>query len=189
MNLTYQAVLRRNARRKGGKMDIVKILSDIKGKALDTVHFELLKKTYELQNQNITQLKNNNEALKESNALLQDKISTLEDEKSKMGKQIHQLQIENQDLKSIRSLESKEELSEHSASILKKCIKEGINEFVDTAIGKKLSLNQLECETAIGELRKKRFIVQAKACQERIGGFRYKFTQSGREYLSKNGNL
>ena len=34
---------------------------------LDAVNFELLKTAYELQNQNIEQLKNNNTALKESN--------------------------------------------------------------------------------------------------------------------------
>ena len=53
--------------------DVLKILSDIKGKALDAVNFELLKRTYELQNKNIEQLKNNNEALKESINLLKEK--------------------------------------------------------------------------------------------------------------------
>jgi predicted RNase H-like nuclease (RuvC/YqgF family) len=59
-------------------MDIVKLLSSIKGKVLDATHFDLLKHAYELQNHNIEQLKNNNEALRESNGLLQDKVARLE---------------------------------------------------------------------------------------------------------------
>jgi len=53
--------------------DVIKILADIKGKALDVVHFELLKNAYELQNKNIEQLKTNNEALEESIKLLKQK--------------------------------------------------------------------------------------------------------------------
>ena len=37
-----------------------------------------MQSAYELQNQNIEQLKNNNEALNENNSLLRDKISSLE---------------------------------------------------------------------------------------------------------------
>ncbi len=38
-------------------MEITAILNEIKGKVLDATHFELLKHAYDLQNQNIHQLK------------------------------------------------------------------------------------------------------------------------------------
>lgn len=59
-------------------MDVTSVLQSVKGKVLDAAHFELLKHAYGLQEENITQLKSNNEALKESNLLLQDKIKKLE---------------------------------------------------------------------------------------------------------------
>ena len=58
-------------------MDISKILVDLKGKVLDSAHFDLLKHAYDLQEENIKQLKTNNDALKESNQLLQDEVSAL----------------------------------------------------------------------------------------------------------------
>lgn len=58
-------------------MDISKILVDLKGKVLDAAHFDLLKHAYDLQEENIKQLKTNNNALRESNQLLQDEVSVL----------------------------------------------------------------------------------------------------------------
>jgi hypothetical protein len=67
-------------------MDISKILSDIKGKALDAAHFDLLKHAYDLQNENIEQLKSNNQALKESNEFLEEKVKRLEKENESLRK-------------------------------------------------------------------------------------------------------
>ncbi|MCG7981022.1 MAG: hypothetical protein G8D81_15190 [gamma proteobacterium symbiont of Clathrolucina costata] len=58
-------------------MDISKILVDLKGKVLDASHFDLLKHAYDLQEENIKQLKTNNDALKDSNQLLQDEVAAL----------------------------------------------------------------------------------------------------------------
>jgi cell division protein FtsB len=61
-------------------MDIIDILGAIKGKVLDVSHFDLLINAYELLNQNIVQLKDNNDALRVSSELLKQKIKELNDE-------------------------------------------------------------------------------------------------------------
>ena len=61
-------------------MDILGILTGIKGKVLDAAHFDLLHSAYDLQNQNIELLKNNNEAITENNQLLRDGSDKLETE-------------------------------------------------------------------------------------------------------------
>ena len=69
-------------------MDISKILSDIKGKVLDAANFDLLMHAYDLQNENIKQLKNNNQALKENNDLLKEKVENLEEENQSLRKSV-----------------------------------------------------------------------------------------------------
>ena len=69
-------------------MDISRILNDIKGKALDAAHFDLLKHAYDLQNENIEQLKSNNQALRESNDLLAEKVKRLEKENESLRRSV-----------------------------------------------------------------------------------------------------
>ncbi len=54
-------------------MDIAKLLGGLKDKVLDAGHLELLRSAYDMQNETITQLKNNNEPLREGNDLLREK--------------------------------------------------------------------------------------------------------------------
>ena len=42
-------------------MDVIAILQTLKGKVLDATHFDMLKHAYELQDQNLKQLKTNND--------------------------------------------------------------------------------------------------------------------------------
>lgn len=69
-------------------MDIINILTTVKGKVLDATNFDILKHAYELQDENLFQLKTNNEAIKESNALLKEKIQELRDENDSLKKSI-----------------------------------------------------------------------------------------------------
>ena len=75
-------------------MDIVQLLTLIKGKVLDATNFELLKNAYELQKQNNDQLKENNDALKESNSLFKEKLAHLENEKNELREQISSQKFE-----------------------------------------------------------------------------------------------
>jgi SMC interacting uncharacterized protein involved in chromosome segregation len=61
-------------------MDILGILAGIKGKVLDAANFELLRSAYDLQNQNVDQLKSNNAAITENNQLLREQCERLEEE-------------------------------------------------------------------------------------------------------------
>jgi len=61
-------------------MDIFGILTSIKGKVLDAANFDILRSAYVLQNQNIEQLKSNNEAITENNQLLRERCAKLEEE-------------------------------------------------------------------------------------------------------------
>jgi hypothetical protein len=58
-------------------MDFLGMLNGLKGKVLDAAHFDLLKSAYDLQNENITQLKSNNEALKENAELVRGQVEQL----------------------------------------------------------------------------------------------------------------
>lgn len=69
-------------------MDISKILSDIRGKVLDAEHFDSLMHAYDLQNENIKQLQNNNKALRESNERLQEEVNRLKIENESMRKSV-----------------------------------------------------------------------------------------------------
>ncbi len=73
-------------------MNVVSILSGIKGKVLDAAHFDLLRSAYDLQAENTKQLKSNNDALSDSNGLLKERIDKLETE-------IGRLKAENADLR------------------------------------------------------------------------------------------
>jgi len=129
-------------------MDIIKILSDIKGKALDVAHFELLKSAYELQNQNIEQLKNNNEALNESNSLLKEKVSSMGKHIIKLEKQLEAIE------KQIPSRVSRSSvsLSEVARSILIRCLELDVTEFTDENMIRNLKHSRIKVEAAIDEL-------------------------------------
>ena len=55
-------------------MDVLSVLNGIKGKVLDAANHDLLRRAYDLQNDNIEQLKSNNDALRESNSMHKERI-------------------------------------------------------------------------------------------------------------------
>ena len=73
-------------------MDITKILSTIKGKVLDAANYELLANAYDLQQQNIIQLKENNTSIKESNSLLKEKLESYKKTMHEQNEKITQLE-------------------------------------------------------------------------------------------------
>jgi hypothetical protein len=73
-------------------MDILGMLAGLKNKVLDAAHYELLRGAYELQSQNIDQLKINNDALRENNELLKEKAAALHKEANALKAQLEQLQ-------------------------------------------------------------------------------------------------
>ena len=56
-------------------MDAISLLNGVKNKVLDATNYELLKHNYELQNQNIEQLKTAKELSEKSNEHLQEEVT------------------------------------------------------------------------------------------------------------------
>jgi len=162
-------------------MDIIKILSTIKGKVLDAEHFEILQHVYELQNQNIEQLKNNNSALKESNNLLKEKNDNLEKENSELKKRI--VFLENE-LTLKKSTELPQKLSEVAEAILRKCMQEDITNFNDKNMIRSLPYSKIEIEAGIDELSHLK-LVHLGSVQMMGGGANYYLTTEGMKFVLK----
>jgi FtsZ-binding cell division protein ZapB len=86
-------------------MDVIAILTGLKGKALDLRDIELLKHAYELQDQNIKQLKENNDALRDAVAIAQDRVTSLEQENTELQNQV---QLQNGRLRAFEEISAGE---------------------------------------------------------------------------------
>ena len=162
-------------------MDIGKLLGDLKGNVLDASHFDLLKHAYDLQEQNITQLKSNNAALRESNELIKEKSQ-------RDGEEIELLKQEIQRLSKLVS-ESGESgkggpivLSDNAIKILQKIMREDVTEFYQNAMVETIDLGRIEAEAALDELSEKEIIHASSA--RRGYGLRYRLTPKGKKELA-----
>ena len=161
-------------------MDILSILQTLKGKVLDAAHFEMLKHAYELQDQNLKQLKGNNEALKESNDLLKDKASRLEGEVTRLNDVVGELK------KKIPTPSSLQEYvpSRAAAAILDQCVAHDITEFLSLELLPRLQCSQIEGKTGIDELREHKILDLASVGAR---GPRYFLTAAGRAFVLQRG--
>lgn len=133
-------------------MDIVKILSGLKGKVVDAENFDILLNAYEFQNENIERLKDKNSALEENNNLL-----------AKKGRLILR---ENKTLKDKMSLNAgssseeviNTELSKTATTILKYCKNNEMTSFNSELILSLIPDNRAETEAAVEELEEHSYI-------------------------------
>ena len=72
-------------------MDAISLLNGVKNKVLDAKNYELLKHTYDLQNQNIEQLKTSNEGFREDNERLREEVNGLKGENESLKQTVAQL--------------------------------------------------------------------------------------------------
>lgn len=155
-------------------MDILNILEQLKQKGLDVVQIELLKSAYELQNRNIEQLKDNNDALRESHQLLKEKVTTLEKEN----------EVLKNEFKALPIIKSDDAISEIGRDVLKRCVMDDVIQFnSDDMIANLSQYTRIQVETGIGELRSHSLIIQSGV----IGygrGAKYRLTQHGMKYCS-----
>ena len=157
-------------------MDVLKILSGLKGKVLDAAHFELLQSAYELQKQNIDQLKENNSAIKESNELLKEKNEQL----------FSANQILSADIEELKSKLPKEtspalvNLSESAISILTKCIELDVTNFYDQEFVKNIPYSKVKLEAAIDELEEINFL--ELGITNPYAGSKYNLTNPGKKF-------
>lgn len=164
-------------------MDVLKTLAQIKGKVLDAAHFELLAHAYELQDQNINQLKINNEALKESNQLYKDKIERFETDLLNAKQRIEKYE---QHLNKLTTNTNKLELSDVANSILILFYKCDVRSlfFIDIVQGANSS--EIRTQAALDELYKAG-LINCGAAQSRLKGANYCLTANGVATLSKYG--
>ncbi len=153
-------------------MDILSILSGLKGKVLDAAHFELLQSAYELQSQNISQLKENNAAIKESNVLLTDKIKQLTNENK-------ELQDKLENLKS-RIPQADNEVSNIAMALLKKCSEIDATDFYVDQMIDLIPYTKMQFEAAIEELEEIKYLEFSINDQS---GDNYRITRDGKKYV------
>jgi len=163
-------------------MDIGKLLGGLKGKVLDAGHFELLKHAYDLQEQNVTQLKSNNAALKESNELLKEKAGNYLEELEFLKKENDRLS------KLVKSLNKEVEnepivLSDNAIKLLQRIIQEDVTDFYQNAIVDVMDLSRIEVEAALDEMSEKGLISSMSA--RRGYGLHYHLTSTAKKALAQ----
>lgn len=159
-------------------MDIINILSSIKGKVLDASHFDLLKHAYDLQNENIEQLKNNNQALKESNQLLEEKIARLEEDNRTLTRSLENVTAQ---LEPARADTIQPEVSEVAQAILELYRERDIIKLYEAEIFPALQFGRIEVEAAFDELEKADILRVVYIVPNQ--GKCYALTDHGKKYL------
>jgi len=160
-------------------MDVISILSGVKNKVLDAKNYDLLKHAYDLQNQNIEQLKNNNEALKESNKLLQERVNQLKDENDSLIKSVNEL---TQRLSQLENDRTPAGLSKVALAILDLYRQRDTTDlWKEGEIISALNFGKIQIECGIDELRNAKMIAQSMAGTYDI---RYSLTVKGKKYLA-----
>lgn len=160
-------------------MDISKILAGIKGKVLDAANFELLQSAYDLQEQNITQLRQNNDALSESQGILKSKTESLEQENENLRAKIAELETQ---LAELNPSDNAGGLSKAALSILHYCKRSDSTGFAAELVGHMTELGNIESAAAIDELEKNALAIMSSIGME---GTHYSLTDAGKQYVLK----
>jgi predicted nuclease with TOPRIM domain len=160
-------------------MDIINILGTIKGKVLDTSHLDLIKDAYELQNQNIVQLKNNNDALRESNELLKQKIKKLNDENTILKETVKKYK---NNIKSLPQISLTDDFSEVAVNILELYVGNDTTELWEKYIIRKLPFSEIQVQEGLDELCKAELI--SSYSFDPSHGREYSLTEKGRYNLA-----
>lgn len=160
-------------------MDAISLLSGLKDKVLDAKNIELLKHTYNLQNQNIEQLKTSNNTFKENNEHLQDEVNGLKTENESLKQTVAQL---TQKVSQLNGDNVSSGFSDVAAHILNLYYEEGKTSlYREKEIFPNLKFGEIKIESAIDEL------VAAKmlSCGGRNrNGTLFSLTVQGKKYLA-----
>jgi hypothetical protein len=156
-------------------MDILGVLQALKGKVLDAAHFELLKHAYELQDENLRQLKNNNDALRENNELSKDKATRLEAENKALRRKVEVLETDRP-----KGPAPEVELSLAANTILEKFKELDKTDLYDEDLFKWLDMTRIEIETGLDELQNLGLIDIAGYGQQ---GNNYYLTEKGKRFI------
>ncbi len=161
-------------------MDIAGILGGLKDKVLDAAHFELLKNAYQLQEQNIDQLKSNNEAHKERVNLLHEKIEHLEKERDELAAEAGRLR---QELTAVQpAADDGGAVSDEAAAVLVVYATKDATTLDDNVILQAVEFGNIELEAAISELVARDVLRLGSIAMG--GAARYSLTDQGTQLLA-----
>jgi predicted nuclease with TOPRIM domain len=136
---------------------------------------------YDLQNENLEQLKHNNDALKESNGLLQEQVSGLRKENESLKKQVGEL---SQKVAQIDDSNASSSFSEAADALLGFYHQEDTTDLWKDDIISALCdhFGTIQIESAIDELKSAKMISLASVSLE--GNMRYSLTVQGKKSLA-----
>lgn len=160
-------------------MDILGILQTLKGKVLDATHFELLKHAYELQDENVKQLKNNNEALKESNGLVKEKMGRLEAELARLRGIIEELEKKVPAVAPVSGYSP----TRAEAAILEQYVKCDETRLYDEQLFRLIRMSKIEIEAGFDELQMHKLIDIGSVGSH---GASYYLTDEGKQFVLKD---
>ena len=163
-------------------MDAISILNGIKNKILDAKNYELLKHTYDLQNQNIEQLKTSNEGFKEDNQRLRGEVDGLIAENESLKQTVAEL---TQKISQLSEGNESSGLSEAALAIL-----HSYHQRDETCLGMegeiipdlKSKFTKIQIESAIDEL-KTAVMIRREGRWEDVY---YSLTEKGKKDLAEN---
>lgn len=159
-------------------MDILNILQTLKGKVLDATNFELLKHAYELQDENLKQLKSNNEALRESNDLVKEKMVRLESEVARLRNIIEELEKKVSPVAPVSGYSP----SRAAAAILEQYVKNDETRLYDKQLFGLIRLSKIEIEAGLDELQMHKLIDIGSVS---MNGASYYLTDEGKLFVLK----
>ena len=165
-------------------MSLMEILNDLKGKALDAAHFDLLKHAYELQDKNMEQLEKSNAGLEKENQCLKEKVQQLSVENVTLNEELKKYRAEKAGL---RKPKSYKKLSVVAQAILDFYLRSDMTTLDDSDIfggvgGGKYS--KIEISTAMDELKTAK-LLDSCSYNYRTGVRDYFLTKEGLTLLAK----
>jgi chromosome segregation ATPase len=156
-------------------MGVGDILGGLKDKVLDAAHFELLKHAYDLQEQNIQQLKSNNAAIKEAHDLLQEKVRGLVEANRQLQEEVASLT-----LRLPLPEPDANQLSEVAIQILAFCKINDLTDAYGDVFYDNLGYSKIEIDAAIDELEKAGLLDIASVGMR---GTNYYLTDTGKRFV------
>lgn len=155
------------------------LLKKIKGKVLDKEHYELLRRVWDLQEQNLDVVRSANRTLTENNHLLKEKIRRLEHENNQLRRSLVEKQLVGGPGEI--SVQGKHilEISDITVAILQECMKRDVSEFTAAEMAGCLGQAHGEVKAAIAELVESGLIREDRSGRKRTV---FSLTDTGRNY-------
>jgi cell division protein FtsB len=163
-------------------MDAISLLSGLKDKVLDAKNFDLLKHTYDLQNQNIEQLKTSNDFFKEDNKRLREEVNVLKTENESLKQTVTEL---TERVSQLNGGSASSGLSKVAFAVLG--LYQQLDEthlYREAVIVPTLNFSKIQIESAIDELMNADLIICGSSNPRQ--GLRCSLTVEGKKYLTEN---